>query len=69
MKPVKESLFDTPMIYSLILLCFIALFIVYASKNKERRIHSSCLQKGYTEVLLQGSDSSESYCFLKCYYL
>lgn len=50
-------------------LFFIALFIVYASKNKERRIHSSCLQKGYTEVLLQGSDSSESRCVLKCYYL
>ena len=28
-----------------------------------------CLQKGYTEVLLQGSDSSESRCVLKCYYL
>lgn len=50
-------------------LFFIAWFIVYASKNKEIRIHSSCLQKGYVEVLLQGSDSSESRCVLKCYYL
>lgn len=27
------------------------------------------LQKGYAEVFLQGSDSSESRCVLKCYYL
>lgn len=37
--------------------------------TKKFLVDTSGLQKGYTEVLLQGSDSSESRCVLKCYYL
>ena len=59
MKPVKESIFDKPMIYTLIILCIMVLFIGYVGKKKGKNEESSYVRRDSLEMRMDSCRVSD----------